>query len=585
LPCLYPDTEILTNKGWVFIKDLKRNEKIAQWNQETNSIDFTFPLKYIENNFDGNMIQFEGKHIDIIATPNHQQPYKTIYKNDNTFNRKKEIKDLKTSYNIKIPVSGNNKGNNCTLTPLMRFKIITQADGYLAPERKTKDYRIVQFKFTKKRKIKRFKDIVIKAGLEYKEIKPQNKTLRFQVQAPLDISKSLWDIIDIEKINSKFVDEFINELIEWDGSKKKNMLYYSTKSSKNADFIQAICALGGWTCSRTIQHDNRKKSYSSIHRLYFYKKSFRESQCLKRKEVPYKGKVYCVRVPSGNIIIRRNNKVMVTGNCHQVKSHELKQIMSKAKIARYRFGFTGTLYDDVVENWNVSAFIGPVLKEYPSGFLAEQGYISKCNVSAFHINYTSVNDEIRYYPDVKKEVFFKNFRLKFISELVRFTDHNVLLLVSTIEEGNMLKQFLSRSTEKEVEFLQGKDKVAVREEWRRRMINENNIALIATYGIFQQGINIPNLKYAILASPSKSKIRVLQSVGRALRKHENKEEEGAYIFDIIDEVRHLGKHGDVRLSYYEREGFEVHEHKLYEGIRYNINDFFDWFISEKEMML
>lgn len=274
--------------------------------------------------------------------------------------------------------------------------------------------------------------------------------------------------------------------------------------------------------------------------------------------------------------------IIIADECHQVKSHELKQIMSKAKIARYRFGFTGTLYDDIVENWNVSAFIGPVLKEYPSGFLAEQGYVSKCNVSVFHINYTSVNDEIKYYPEVRKEAFFKNFRLTFLSELVKFTDHNVLLLVSTIEEGSMLKQFLSRSTDKEVEFLRGKDKVAVREEWRKRMMTESNIALIATYGIFQQGINIPNLKYAILASPSKSKIRVLQSVGRALRKHENKEE-GAYIFDIIDEVRHLGKHGDIRLSYYEREGFEVYEHKLYEGIRYNIHDFFDWF--EKEMKL
>ena len=88
------------------------------------------------------------------------------------------------------------------------------------------------------------------------------------------------------------------------------------------------------------------------------------------------------------------------------------------------------------------------------------------------------------------------------------------------------------------------------------MMRSNNIALIATYGIFQQGINIPNLKYAILASPTKSKIRTLQSIGRTLRTHENKED-GAIIFDIIDEVKFLHKHGEKRLQYYESEGFDI----------------------------
>jgi superfamily II DNA or RNA helicase len=113
---------------------------------------------------------------------------------------------------------------------------------------------------------------------------------------------------------------------------------------------------------------------------------------------------------------------------------------------------------------------------------------------------------------------------------------------------------LRRRTKREVVFLSGDDKTDTREEWRQKMIKEKNIALIATYGIFQQGINIPNLKHGIFASPSKSKIRVLQSVGRTLRAHND---ERAYIYDIIDECKFLSTHGEKRLDYYENEGFEI----------------------------
>jgi len=240
--------------------------------------------------------------------------------------------------------------------------------------------------------------------------------------------------------------------------------------------------------------------------------------------------------------------------CHQVKAHELKKIFSKSK-AKYRLGFTGTLPDHITDLYNTKAFLGPVLKEYPSGLLAEQGFIAKCNVKAFNIEYplgTEAND----YKNIKDEVFNNRFRLKFIGKLINKLDDNSLLLVNYIAEGDKLVKLLNRRTKKEVVFLSGKDKTKIREEWRQKMMDQKNIALIATYGIFQQGINIPNLKYAMLASPTKSKIRTLQSIGRTLRTSDNKKD-GAVIFDIIDNVKFLGKHGKKRLEYYESEGFNV----------------------------
>lgn len=245
---------------------------------------------------------------------------------------------------------------------------------------------------------------------------------------------------------------------------------------------------------------------------------------------------------------------MIGDECHQNQAHELKKIFSKSR-ARYRLGFTGTLPSYKTDMWNVKAFLGPVLKEYPSGLLADQGYIAKCNVKAMRINYP-MGIESKDYKGIKEEVFYSRMRLKIISELVKNIDDNILLLVSYIAEGDHLVKLLNRYTDKEVVFLSGNDKTETREEWRQKMMNGKNIALIATYGIFQQGINIPNLKYAMLASPTKSKIRTLQSVGRTLRMHESKKD-GAVIFDLIDDVKFLGKHGEKRLQYYETEGFGI----------------------------
>jgi superfamily II DNA or RNA helicase len=247
--------------------------------------------------------------------------------------------------------------------------------------------------------------------------------------------------------------------------------------------------------------------------------------------------------------------VIIGDECHQVKAHELKKIFSKSK-ARYRLGFTGTMPDDVLETLNTKAFLGPVLRDYSSGLLGELGYIAKCNVKILNIDYP-LGLEAEYYDDVKRETFEHKFRLGLIKNLVEFLDHNVLLLVGYHREGKLLQHLLQR-TNKKAMFLCGLDDVNIREEWRHKMINEKNIALIATYGIFQAGINIPNLKYMILAAPFKSKIRVLQSIGRTLRQHEDKEK-GAFVFDIIDDVKYLRRHGNKRIMFYESEGFNIEE--------------------------
>jgi len=251
----------------------------------------------------------------------------------------------------------------------------------------------------------------------------------------------------------------------------------------------------------------------------------------------------------------------VVSNCHQGKSHEIKKILSTAKTARYRLGFTGTLHSAEIENWNVKAYLGPIIREYSAGLLAEQGWIAKCTVNMIGMNYTNDNFGDLTHHEVRDDIFTRPFRLGMLKTLVNKLNHNVLLLVDRVEkEGEVLEKYLKENgCTKEVVFLSGRDDVVLRESWRLKCMKETNICLIATYGIFQLGINIPNLKYVVLASPFKAKIRILQSIGRALRKHANKEDEGAQIFAIHDYVRFFDRYGTVRKKYYTSEKFEVKE--------------------------
>jgi superfamily II DNA or RNA helicase len=250
---------------------------------------------------------------------------------------------------------------------------------------------------------------------------------------------------------------------------------------------------------------------------------------------------------------------------NKANGNEVKKILSCCTNAFIRTGFTGTLPENKLEILNVKSFIGPVLKEYLAADLAEKGYISTCNVHAINIKY-----DLKYsgeYNDIKDAVFQNTFRLDLIKHIIKIINGNVLVLVGKVEkEGKLLKEYLSIHSDigREIVFIYGKTKVEEREFWRKELEVRKNIVLIATYPIIQMGVNIPSLKYIIFAAPFKSKIRILQSVGRSLRLHAEKIN-GSHVFDLIDNCKHLYQHGDKRVRYYYTEGFKVNEYNIKEN--------------------
>jgi len=259
--------------------------------------------------------------------------------------------------------------------------------------------------------------------------------------------------------------------------------------------------------------------------------------------------------------------IVIVDEVHGAKAHVLKEILSKITTANYRLGFTGTLHDATLDLWNVKAYLGPVLRDYTSGELAEQGYVAKCNVNVIDINY--LQDFEGYYDDVKDAVFQNGFRLRVIFQLVKKLEKkgNILILVGKVKkEGEFLENYIREKDKKgrEIVFLSGRDDAKVRNYWRKECDKRKGIILIATYGILQVGVNIPSLKYIIMAAPFKSKIRVLQSIGRALRQHAEKVD-GAQIYDITDETKYFADHGIKRLRHYHAESFNISEFFFEEG--------------------
>jgi len=255
---------------------------------------------------------------------------------------------------------------------------------------------------------------------------------------------------------------------------------------------------------------------------------------------------------------------VIVDEVHGAKGKVLKNII-KQSTAQYIFGFTGTIPDHPLEEQEVKSYIGPILKEYSNKEIADGGYISKGNINVVNIKYKQKFS--KDYNIMIEETFNHPLRLNVIRSIINNADGSILLLVGKVEkEGDVLKEMLENYLKgKTIKFLSGRDDANTRAKWQKKVHDKKNIVLIATYGIFQAGINIKSLKHLILVSSFKSNIRVLQSVGRALRMYFNKEDSGAFIWDLVDDTKIIKRHGKQRMNFYERESFNINEFDVIEG--------------------
>ena len=321
--CVTGETEILTDEGYKRIDSLTKKEKIAQYN-DNGVINFVTPLEYIEKEYEGDMYDVEiayNKHINM--SPNHVQPL--YYKNSKTI-KEDYIKDISFNYNKKLIVSGRGKGYKTKLSAMDKIAILSQADGTLQNCFENYNYWTIQLK--KERKIKRFLEIMSEANIEWKQIKPNRDKTRFSYKTPANITKKLSTYFKLEDMSNEYCKDFIEEISLWDGyTYKTGQKYYSSVVKENVDFVAAVGILGEYKTYQSIEKDERSNKFSDVHRLYL-KPNFiySDSRKCRKNKYYFKGKIYCVKVPSQKIILRANGYAFVSGNCHLSAADTYKKI-------------------------------------------------------------------------------------------------------------------------------------------------------------------------------------------------------------------------------------------------------------------
>ena len=250
---------------------------------------------------------------------------------------------------------------------------------------------------------------------------------------------------------------------------------------------------------------------------------------------------------------------------HQFKAKSLTTILSGCTNAKYRIGTTGTLDGTQTHRLVLEGLFGPVYKATSTSELIEKGQLADFKIKCLILKYPEPLCKMAKDWDYNTEIDFivqNKTRNEFIKNLSLSLEGNTLILFQFVEKhGKNLYSIIKDSAGKRhVFFVFGGTDVEIRESIRAITEKESDAIIVASYGTFSTGVNIRNLHNIIFASPSKSRIRNLQSIGRGLRIGENKTE--ATLFDIVDDFR-VGKFANFSLKHF------IERVKIYDDEKFN----------------
>ena len=258
-------------------------------------------------------------------------------------------------------------------------------------------------------------------------------------------------------------------------------------------------------------------------------------------------------------------KMVVGDECHLFKAKSLTSLMSKMVNAEFRIGTTGTLDGTQVHKLVIEGLFGRVQKVTTTKNLMEKEVLSNLSIDCLVLEYKPEEiEEIKRakYIDELKWIVGHEGRNKFISKLAKSVKGNTLILFNYVDlHGKPLYNLISEMCpDKKVFMIYGGTDVEQREEIRQIVDKEKDAILVASYGTCSTGINIKNIHNIIFTSPSKSVIRVLQSIGRGLRRSESKD--SMKLYDLADNLshkkyrNHTMRHLDARIKIYTKEHFD-----------------------------
>lgn len=276
---------------------------------------------------------------------------------------------------------------------------------------------------------------------------------------------------------------------------------------------------------------------------------------------------------AGNIL--KDFDVVIVDECHGAKANVIGKLLTDyGKHIAHRFGVTGTLPKDETDRTTILTVLGSVKFEHQAASLIEKGWLSRLQINVIriltdlrkqHELYLNSDPELpilnykefkhSYFPDFQSEITYlqkDETRLRYIASMIsqmRMNEKgNTLVLVGSISFGKKLAGLIE-----DAEFVYGADDVEERKAVYDRFAYENNIVAIATKHIAGVGLDIPRIFNFVMIDFGKSYIKVIQAIGRGLRKAKDKD--FVRIFDITSDLKFADKHTKERISYYKEHSY------------------------------
>lgn len=403
--CFDDQTEILTNTGWKFFNCLEKNDLVAQYSLIEKTISLITPSRFIERDYDGIMVNFESGHTSICVTPNHEliniHPVTKV-------STKGLAKDTKGG-NYSYPKTGKFiSTGQAEVSALTKLLVAVAADGTVRVFDKTNVVTAnAQLHLTKQRKIDRLEKLLSDLRISFTKTMKTDKSWRYSFTLPI--------VIDQESIKSlKFINPFfltessanvlLSELLFWDGTQERQ--FYST--NKNAvDTFQIVAMIASKNATIGINRTEEQSRETSLPNGHIAIKTHTcyvasISNCQEKRyphpvNVPYRGKVYCVTVPDGNIVTRRNGKIAIAGNCLHSQSYqyiietiipsdrrqEIYDFWKTDDILRERCEFIANYYQEYVDSPTEDNYLTSLMANYLlESLYFYQGFIFYYNLSS-----------------------------------------------------------------------------------------------------------------------------------------------------------------------------------------------------------
>jgi superfamily II DNA or RNA helicase len=239
---------------------------------------------------------------------------------------------------------------------------------------------------------------------------------------------------------------------------------------------------------------------------------------------------------------------VIVDETHQAKADALKTLLSGpfAQVP-IRWGLTGTIPKEDYARQSINCMIGPVVGQLSASELQEAGHLAQCHVNVVqlvdHKEYANYQSELKYLIETDE-------RLDYIARLIStiVDTGNTLILVDRISAGRALAARLPNSV-----FVSGATKAGERKEHYDEVAEATDKIIIATYGVAAVGINIPRIFNLVLLEPGKSFVRVIQSIGRGIRKAADKDH--VQIWDITSTCKFAKRHLTKRKAFYKEANY------------------------------